>query len=433
MLGDMRKLIVSLICAVVLTIVGLGWAIGHYYNYLIERETGHQSNELMIYESLGRSLAATLNRQQDVAMFARYWPLDSSISLSIIERENMPLPAELIDSFISGEPVMLETDNEVSLHFYLPKQNQVMAFILPLSEAEEVEISLSLTLTLLFYAGVIFVVLMWLYPLIQRLNILQKTALSFGAGELQARVKSSPMSYIGEIEVEFNRMADRIQTLLSDNKLLSRAVSHDLKTPLARLRFGIETLAESETNEQRERYHARLENDLTAMELLIDTLLQYARLDESNIHFNVERINVAELIQYSSEQMNNINNIFVTFNIKGECYMDGDSKYIQMLVCNLLQNAMNYADKKVHLSLSDLDDQLLFRVEDDGTGIDEDQRVNVLKPFVRGSKSNQNEGHGMGLAIVSRIADWHNAAVVIDDSPRYGGARVSVSFYKTVN
>ncbi|WP_086931105.1 ATP-binding protein [Agarilytica rhodophyticola] len=428
----MRKLIISLICAVVLTIVGLGWAIGHYYNYLLERETGHQSNELMIYESLGRSLAATLNRQQDVAMFARYWPLNSSVSLAILEREDMPLPSELIGSFLDGEPVMLETDNEVSLHFYLPAQNQVMAFILPLSEAEDVEISLSLTLTLLFYAGVIFVVLMWLYPLIRRLNVLQKTALSFGAGELQARVKRSPMSYISEIEIEFNRMADRIQTLLSDNKLLSRAVSHDLKTPLARLRFGIETLAESETNEQRERYHARLENDLTAMELLIDTLLQYARLDESNINFNMEKINFAELIQYSADQMCDVRS-FVSFNIKGECVIDGDQKYLQMLVCNLVQNAINYADTKVHLSLNDMDDKLLFTVEDDGKGIDEDQRINVLKPFVRGSNSDQNKGHGMGLAIVSRIADWHNASVVIDDSPRYGGARISVCFSKKVS
>ena len=89
--------------------------------------------------------------------------------------------------------------------------------------------------------------------MVRRLLILSNVAKAFGEGDLNQRVKKGSVSYISDLENEFNHMANRIQTLVEDNKLLGNAVSHDLRTPLARLRFGIDALAETSDESVREK------------------------------------------------------------------------------------------------------------------------------------------------------------------------------------
>ncbi|MBX2857313.1 MAG: two-component sensor histidine kinase, partial [Cellvibrionaceae bacterium] len=292
----------------------------------------------------------------------------------------------------------------------------------------ETDNKVELVLTLSFYTGITTIIIIWIWPLVHQLIRLREAAVQFGSGDLGLRVRSQRFSYVRDIEYEFNRMAERIQSLLRDNKLLSRAVSHDLKTPLARLRFGLDALSETQNEEQRQRYALRVNRDLEAMEALISNLLQYARLDESRIKlidnkFCLVRLADSLLQTFDSDE---IDMCFETSLASAE--IRGDRRYVSMLINNLVSNAQRHASHRVLVSLRGQGERVTLSVEDDGAGIPEDERDNVLKPFWRGVDDRGEQGHGMGLAIVDRIVDWHRAELTIADSETLGGAQLSVTF-----
>jgi len=99
-----------------------------------------------------------------------------------------------------------------------------------------------------------------------------------------------------------------------------------------------------------------------------------------------------------------------------------------MLVNNLLGNALQYAGNKIKLRITKNDTKLQFIISDDGPGIPQDKRSELLKPFMRGEQAHEKPGYGMGLAIVSRIAQLHDATLVITDSIELGGAEFCLTF-----
>jgi two-component system OmpR family sensor kinase len=102
-----------------------------------------------------------------------------------------------------------------------------------------------------------------------------------------------------------------------------------------------------------------------------------------------------------------------------------------MLVHNLLQNALRYGRGRVQLSVLLVDGQLQLQVADNGSGIPLAEREKVLKPFYRSEGSHhQGRGHGLGLAIVERIAQWHGAELLLAESAQLGGLSVSVIFVR---
>ena len=157
------------------------------------------------------------------------------------------MPPALERTLAAGEPLALDSESGVTLYVALPERGAVIAISPP--RAERGAVRLRIALTALFYGGVILLILAWLLPLARRLRALSIAAAAFGTGALERRVSTDRHSQLHGIESEFNRMASRIETLLEDNRLLGNAVSHDLRTPLARLRLGIEVLAEAHGRE----------------------------------------------------------------------------------------------------------------------------------------------------------------------------------------
>lgn len=435
----MRQLTLSLLIVVVTSVIGLGWLISEIY-YRIESSDDKPSNELNLYQQLGAELAYALGRIEDKEAFVEHWGKASlnpssthqnRLHISLQDITQFPVPDELLPQFNLGTPLTLESDGDVSIHYRLDNTEQVLTLLLPASALASKPSTLNLILTLTFYFGVIIIILIWLYPLIRSLVVLQKAAIAFGQGDLSSRVKKGRISYIIEIENEFNRMADRIQTLIDDNKLLSRAVSHDLKTPLARLRFGIDTLEETENSQAREKYTRRINKDLLEMESLVETLLQYARLDEANVQFKPQDINLSsfalQVLEASYEP-----NISIDFDCPTQTTnIRADKRYLAMQLNNIMSNALHYATSKVLVRVYQEGSGIVIAIEDDGAGIPEKDRDDIIKPFVRGSNTDGQKGHGMGLAIVARIAQWTKATLAIDTAKELGGASVRLHFNHT--
>lgn len=418
----MRALLVSLIAVVLIAVIGLGWLINQVYNQL-ENSQGDTTPIDPSTLNLGRQLAKTLNGQDAHSVLA-HWPADGPIKLTLAAEDEFPLPEHLLAQLHQGEAILLEDHNHLLINYFLPAHQAILTLAIENPPPQE---RASIVFTLAFYCGLILIVALWLYPLVRRLLLLQASAHAFGAGNLQARIHARRWSYIYPLEVAFNQMAQRVQTLLADNRLLSRAVSHDLKTPLARLRFGFEMLEEAPTPEQARRYLARIDEDLSAMENLITRLLDYAKLEEGQIKLDFQPLDLNPLLQRLSEPwLDGANSLQLQLH-KTPCVIAADPQYLMMLINNLLSNAQRYAKGQIRISTRVLTDAVELSIEDNGPGIEPDHYQQVLKPFVRG-QTDGLAGHGMGLAIVERIASWHKAQLILDKSQDLGGLRVRVRF-----
>jgi len=422
----MPKLTLSLLLVILLAVVGIGGALDNFFKQY-QTQPSKESDELSAYRQLGRSLAATLDKQQSPQSFIDKWQPENKLSVTLIKLDDFFLPDSLKQGFHAGEPLVFETQDNISIHFIVPSQRKVLVFVIPPIIKESNNSALQLLLTGVFYLGILLVVLIWLYPLIKQLRHLRQTTKAFGEGQLQQRINVNSTSYIASIESEFNNMAERIETLVSDNKLLSDAVAHDLRTPLARLRFGIEILQETEKPETREKYQRHLCRDIEEMERLVNVLLNYARIEQSMMAVEQQSINLNELISQCVGAVTDGNKT-INWHAQDDARVIGDANYLSMLINNLLGNAQQYANNEITLKLVKSGSSLQFFISDDGPGIVKEKRSELLKPFMRGEQAHEKPGYGMGLAIVSRIAQLHHATLTITDSAELGGAEFCVAF-----
>lgn len=419
----MRRLTLSLLIVVVSAVIGLGWGIDQWYS---QQQPALEDSALNAYKNVGRDLAILID-QQGVQVEWDDWFAFSNLHPQVIPYAEFPLPENLKASFEKGEALLLESGDQLSLNYYLASQDQVLSLMLPDELRQESGSWINWLLTFLFYAGVILMVLVWLYPLLRRLTLLRRTAQEFGAGNLQARIALDKNSYINSIEVEFNRMAQRIEQLIADNKLLSRGLSHDLRTPLARLRFGLDVLGEADLPPLQQRQLAHLNRDMVAMEGLVEALLNYARLEQAQISFRPAPTVIADFVQslhgeFYREQVD----LLIDANVQN-LQVNVEPEYLAMLVHNLVENALRYGAGQVQLRVIRVYQHLQLVVEDNGPGIPPAERDKVLKPFYRAETANAARGYGLGLAMVERIVQWHQGRLELAESVSLGGLQVCIS------
>ena len=430
----MKKLTLSLIVAILTAIIFLGWGLDTFFNEYQEQK---DTDEYSAYRKIIAPLANTLDKTDNFEQFVTTWQNQNQPQLTLTPLAEFPLPDSLRDNFNQGEPLVLESEELITVNQLLLSQQQVLTLNIQQQSKQEGNLTLQVALTTVFYAGILLCVFIWLYPLIKRLRLLKITAQNFGEGDFSERIHISSTSYIVDIENEFNRMAEKIETLVEDNKLLSNAVSHDLRTPLARLRFGIEALSETNKPETKEKYIQHLSQDIQEMENLVGVLLDYARLDQKMI--NVERLplNLNTLIEGCARNLTSSDSSAVSIDVSGlskiQIIIDGNENYLSMLINNLLSNAQRYAVKHVRITTKQTTTSLIMCVSDDGPGIAVEKREEIFKPFTRGENQSEQKGYGMGLAIVARIALWHGAQVVISQSDKLGGAKFTVTFKRYNN
>lgn len=404
----MRLLILSLLLVSVGAVIGLGVLLDYGYQKI------YQPTADPILKSHKNALINLARAQVDET---------SSNSITFTDIDSFLLPAELAQSLQQGEAIFLQNQTGFSLHLYLPERQQVANFDFPYALQPTQPSDHRLLFTLLFYAGIVLLICIWLSPLIKRLIKVRRAMNQLGQGQLEQRISVSQFSYIADIEKGFNDMAQQIQTLVEDNKLLSRAVSHDLRTPLSRLRFGLDWLEEKTTNADQLKHIERLSHDLDEMSALVETLLKFARLEQNKVHIKAQNYSLSDqLISLLAHyQVSHPKISFDTSRVTAQNW-SADKNYIQMLLNNLFSNAVQHAHNKVWVSLWQEKGQICLQIEDDGQGIDESLQNKVFLPFYRGKASS---GFGMGLAIVARIAQWHDIKVKLSRSS-HGGLQVQM-------
>ena len=422
----MRILKSSLIVVAVVATLGLGWLFDQAYEQYSPENSSPDAIDVL--RQLGENLAKMADKSPSSTAFLSHWPNIKQYSLILQPANQSPLPQSLLEQIKRGTPVLLETSKNLSYHYFLPAKDEILILRSPMLN-KGANTSTHYLWTTAFYLILISIFLLWAYPLVKQLLSLRAAASAFGEGKLDKRISHNSISYIHDIEVEFNNMAQRIENLIADVKLLSTAVSHDLRTPLARIRFGIDTLQEVEELTLRQELEQQLGDDVDEMTSLVETLLNYARLEQNMVDIQKEPVNLSELIQYciNRKEANNLKLSFI--NKSSNKLVLADNKYINMVLNNLLQNAINYGRGNVLVVLSHDSHNTIVSISDDGDGVPAEQREHIIKPFFRAKNSlNQVKGHGIGLAIVKRILDWHNGTLTISNATELSGSKFTITF-----
>jgi two-component system OmpR family sensor kinase len=427
----MHKLTISLLIVVIVTSAGLGWFFDNIHDRFSSEENTQKVSAIDVLEQIGKSLAYAFSQVPNRELFIKSWPTDGSYQLEIIPMAELPMPQQLVDDIRLGKPLTLETNKHLVLHFYLASSEELLILKSPRLKVTQPGELRDYILTSIFYVALLLLFFLWVYPLIRQLSVLRQTAKSFGEGNLDDRISVSSRSYIRDIETEFNHMAQRIESLVKDVKLLSSAVSHDLRTPLARIRIGLDTLREENDPLVRRRFEDKIDANMDEMTSLVETLLTYARLDQTMVGLSNEKISLNEVIKNCMKtKMSEVINLELKLP-DADCAVYGDSRYLSMLVNNLVQNAIQYSNGHVCVQLLEIPTEIILTVSDNGGGVEKELKEHIFKPFVRGNhKGKAKNNHGIGLATVKRILDWHQGHIQINTSQRLGGAKFVVSFPK---
>lgn len=270
--------------------------------------------------------------------------------------------------------------------------------------------------------------LMWGTPFWKNLQIVMAAAGRFGKGEFDTRAEVMRFSSLAPLAGAFNTMAARIQRLIGSHKMLLNAVSHEFRTPISRIRFGIE-MAETPDPEERKQYLDGVIKDVDDLDALVSELLVYTRFDRERPELLFEELPAEEWLSALVERADRPGNR-IRFHIHDRDMpqtVPGDARYLTRAVENLLCNAARHANSKVEVTLTAEKGQFFLTVDDDGPGIPEKERSRIFDPFVRldESRNRQSGGAGLGLAIVRQILEWHGGSAEAAEAPS-GGARFTL-------
>lgn len=403
----------------------LGWGL----DYIFQSNAKHQSPELAISlkqaQGFAKSLALTTPelRTEQLSQFIENFEL----ALSLANSDTLALPNEVMTELVTNNYLILESNLGPYVLTPIDGSNQLLKMQLP-TTPESANETLELALTVIFYLGICAVLGLWLIPLTRRLRLLNKTAEQFGQGDLTARVPRDKFSYIKPLEASFNRMANQVNQLIDDNKLLADGLSHDLRTPLACLRFGIDAAISTENPVKKQEYLTRVEDEIERMEQMIQAFLEYANIERQGLNLNKKPLDVDALLLSlvdEFEPLANQQNISLALIAEPtECSIVADSHWLYRLLLNLITNAIHYAKTEIAINSYLQGQTLIITVADDGDGIPPEQQNDVFKPFTRLEKCrNRNQsGFGLGLAMVARITEWHHGSIEVSQDEKLGGA-----------
>jgi signal transduction histidine kinase len=259
--------------------------------------------------------------------------------------------------------------------------------------------------------------LCWLLALtiVSPLRALGRTVDRFGAGDLTVRVNSRRRDEIGELSQAFDRMAERIATLLSAERRLLQDISHELRTPLARLSFAAELVR---TAEDRDEAVARLKKEIQRLTDLVSTLLQVTRAEGDPNSAAFEDLWLDELLADVIEDCRveaDARRCGLVLRSALHVAIGADRELLRRAVENVVRNSIRYApaESTVEVELTGSGDTARISVRDYGPGVPEDALPKIFQPFFRvdDSRESSTGGVGLGLAIAMRAVGLHHGTI----------------------
>ncbi len=293
-------------------------------------------------------------------------------------------------------------------------EEETIEFLVPKEMVATSSVRLFVLWTTLPSIILIVIALIFLKNQTKPLVKLAKAAERFGKGDYVNDFRASGSLEIRKAAFEFDRMAKRINRHLNQRAEMLSGISHDLRTPLTRLKLQLAMLQQKDLSQ-------KMSKDIDEMEKMLNDYLQFAKTQTQE---NTIQIDLIDLFQSIKNQFNNGK---LTISNKDEIKLKGRPTALKRSFENIIQNGLSYGNN-VFIDIQKGNNRALITIEDDGPGIPEDQYKNVFKPFFRLDKSRSlnQSGVGLGLAIVEDIINSHGGSIQLGKS-KLKGLQVKIS------
>jgi len=249
---------------------------------------------------------------------------------------------------------------------------------------------------------------------------LRRATQKFADGDLQTRVASeigNRRDEVGKLAEDFDEMAERIESLVTAEKRLTQDISHELRSPLARLNVALE-LARVKANPETQSLFERIETESYRLNEMISRLLTLSKLETDAENFEKHEINLTKLFEQivaDADFEANANGKSVKILQKSECRVFGNENLLRSAIENVLRNAVRYTKENtsVEVSLEKENKNALISVRDFGAGVPEGELEKLFRPFyrVQTARDRKSGGIGLGLAIAERAVHAHGGTI----------------------
>ena len=314
-----------------------------------------------------------------------------------------------------GGPAQVRiTHGEPYLYWINPPQNPNVWITIPMVGLGQGDGSPHLVYLLMI--GVLSVggSLIFVRRLNRPLKALQDAAILVGRGQVPKPLKEEGSTELIAVTHAFNQMSKGIKQLEDDRALLTAGISHDLRTPLTRIRLASEMLPVSQ-----DWVKDGIVQDIEDMNEIIDQFIDYVRQDQQE---SKEECNLNDLIRDAVQVRNIQENHNITLDLAPLPNTHIRRVALKRVIDNLIENAFRYGSDDIEISsqFNKKDKLISFAIRDFGPGIPDDQIQGLFEPFTQGDKARGSLGSGLGLAIIKRIVDMHAGKVTLQNHPKGG-------------
>ena len=323
------------------------------------------------------------------------------------------LRRELKSSFGNNNYWFSTSKFKNAVEIKIRSEDDVIEFLVPKEMVSASSVRLFVLWTTLPSIVLIIIALIFLKNQTRPLVKLAKAAERFGKGDYVNDFRPSGAQEIRKAAYEFDRMAKRINRHLNQRSEMLSGISHDLRTPLTRLKLQLAMLSQKDLSQ-------KMSKDIDEMEKMLNDYLQFAKtqVQETTIDINLTELfnEIEKNVNSKNLKISKIENIF----------LKGRPMALRRSFENIIQNGLTYGEK-VYVEIQKGTNRAVIIFGDDGPGIPEDQYKNVFKPFFRLDKSRSlnQSGVGLGLAIVEDVINSHGGSVQLGIS-KYRGLQVRV-------
>ncbi len=344
--------------------------------------------------------------------------IDEPLPVEVFERRFSPMDRSLrreLKSTFGNDNYWFNTINYLDIvEVRIRSGNKNLQFFFPKERIATSSVRLFVLWITLPSILLIFIAILFLKNQTRPITNLAKAAQRFGKGDYINEFRPSGAREIRNAAYEFDRMAKRINRHLNQRSEMLSGISHDLRTPLTRLKLQLAMVNNKEISNN-------MSKDIDEMENMLNDYLQFAKTQTKE---NTEKIYLKDIFQIVENRFKNSN---LKINVKSEIALYGRKNALQRCFSNIINNGLVYGEK-INVNVEKSSNRVVILFDDNGPGIPVEHYKNVFKPFFRLDKSRSlnKSGVGLGLAIVEDIVNSHGGKIQLSKS-NMGGLQVKIS------
>ena len=353
-----------------------------------------------------------------------------------IQLNNMELRAtpgadvQLASDELHDQPFILITSNNKTSLYWLSTDKKTLFSLGRITQPE----TSAAWPAWVFYGSLFTLLALWLRPLLRDIDQIVASVDAFRKNYRAPMTELNSSSNLKPLANHITAMAEQIRRQIDAQKDLTNVLSHEMRTPLSRIKFSLALLKPQEnlTEQQRSELDG-IDQDTAELEQLTKAMLDFAKLDHPDMAIERQRIEPKQWLEsYVEKQQRHISGVELTTVLELPANNPGphllaDPYWLELALNNLISNSLRYAKHQIQLRLTLTENSARLAVADDGPGIAPEQQPQVTKPFYQ-ADSRPQKGFGLGLALVKRIAELHNGTIVVG-AAELGGAEISVTVY----